>query len=290
MATQTITDFDILRVGQKEYLTIFVRDPLTNELTDVVASSTFSLINISDDSTEEAGTFTAGGGALINHAGTGIYQYEMDTSTYSAEYLAAFRCVLSGEVQNNNIFVKSVSARHFAYAAQLRAQVDKARKSVADDIENMDRSSFEPSVKFYLGVDDKHLIFHLERGVQIINVIPPYTNFTVDNFMFDQNGTVLIDAATISYLISQGIFSIDTDVDNYSIGGNSFVINHYAKISGFLQAMMARFDKNLISFKQQFRSQGIVTFQWMPGGVRSARMLNAMPSGFWSRLLSSGFV
>lgn len=290
MATQTITDFDILRTGQTEYLTVFVRDPLTNELTDVAATSTFSLINISDDSTEVSGTFTAGGGTIVTHAGTGIYQYPLNTSTYSAEYLAAFRCVLSGEVHNNNIFVKSVSARHFAYAAQLRAQVDKAKKSVADDIENMDRSNFEPSVKFYLGVDDKHLIFHLERGVQIINVIPPYTNFTVDSFPFDQNGTVLIDAATISYLIAQGIFSIDTDVDNYSIGGNSFVINHYTKISGFLQSMMTRFDGNLIRFKQQFRSNGIVTFQWMPGGVRSARMLSAQPAGFWSRMLSSTYI
>jgi hypothetical protein len=287
---QTITDFDILRTGQTEYLTIFVRDPLTNALTDVAARSTFSLINISDDSTEDAGAFTASGSPKITHAGTGIYQYQLNTSTYDEEYLAAFRCVLSGEVQNNNLFVKSVSARHFAYAAQLRAQVDKAKKSIADDIENMDRSSFEPSVKFYLGVDDKHLIFHLERGVQIINIIPPYTNFTIDDFPFDQNGTVLIDAATISYLIAQGIFSIDTDVDSYSIGGNSFVINHYTKISGFLQAMMSRFDAMLIKFKQQFRSQGIVTFQWMPGGVRSARMLNAMPSGFWSRMLSSSYV
>jgi hypothetical protein len=289
MATQTITDFDILRTGQTEYLTIFVRDPLTNELTDVAAASTFSLINISDDATEASDTFTAGGGTVINHAGTGIYQYQMDTATYTAEYLAAFRCVLAGEVQGNNIFVKSVTSRHFAYAAQLRLQVDKARKSISDDIENMDRSAFEPSVKFYLGLDDKHLIFYLERGIQIINIIPPYTNFTVDDFPFAQNGTVLIDAATIAYLISQGIFSIDTDY-NYSLGGNSLVIDHFSKISSFLQAMMARFDQNLMKFKQQFRSQGIVTFQWMPGGVRSARMLNAMPSSFWSRMLSSTFV
>jgi hypothetical protein len=290
MATQTVTDFDILRTGQTEYLTIFVRDPLTNDLTDVAASSTFTLINISDDSTEVTDTFTAGGGTLVHHAGTGIYQYALDTSAYNAEYLAAFRCVLAGEVQANNIFVKSVTSRHFAYAAQLRIQVDKARKSVADDIENMDRSNFEPSVKFYLGVDDRHLIFHLERGVQIINIIPPYTNFTVDNFSFAQNGTVLIDAATISYLISQGVFSIDTDVDSYSLGGNAFVINHFSKISGFLQMLMTRFDQNLVKFKQQFRSSGVVTFTWQPGGVRSARMLNSLPGGFWSRLLSSGYV
>ncbi len=290
MATQNITDFDILRIGQKEYLTVFVRDPLTNDLTDVAATSNFSLIDISDDSTAASGTFGPSGGTLINHAGTGIYQFELDTSTYDAEYLAAFRCVLAGEVHNNNIFVKSVSARHFAYAAQLRLQVDKARKSISDDIENMDRSTFEPAVKLLFGYDDKHLIYYLERGAQFVNIIPPYTSFTIDSFPFAQNGSVLIEAGVIAALESQGIFAIDTDVDPYSVGGVSFQIQHFTKISGFLQTLMTRFDQNLVKFKQQFRAQPMVTFQWMPGGVRSARMLNAQPSGYWSRLLSSAYV
>ncbi len=166
MATQTITDFEVLRKNQAELLTVFVRDPLTQELADVVAPSTFTLIDISDDSSVVTDTFAVTGDALISHPGTGIYQYNLNTATYNREYLAAFRCVMGGEVLNNNIFVKSVSSRHFAYAAQLRAQVDKARKSIADDIENMDRSDNEPSVKFFLGVDDKHLVFHLERGAR----------------------------------------------------------------------------------------------------------------------------
>jgi hypothetical protein len=290
MATQTFTDFEILRKNQTEYLTVFVRDPLTNELADVAAPSTFTLINIADDSAVVTDTFAVTGDSIIVHPGTGIYQYSLDTATYNREYLAAFRCVMGGEVLNNNIFVKAVSSRHFAYAAQLRVQVDKARKSISDDIENMERSDNEPSVKFFLGSDDKHLIYHLERGIQIINIIPPYTNFTVDSFPFEQNGTVLIDAATISYLISQGIFSIDTEF-NYSLGGNQFVIEHYGKLSGMLQMLTTRFDQNLTKFKQQFRAPCFVTFQWMPGGVRSARMLSAMQgTGFWSRMLSSTYV
>jgi len=289
MATQTVTDFDILRTGQTEYLTIFVRDPLTNELTDVVANSTFTLINIADDSTAATSTFTASGGTLVHHAGTGIYQYALNTSTFSAEYLAAFRCVLAGEVQANNIFVKSVTSRHFAYAAQLRLQVDKARKSVADDIENMDRSNFEPSVKFFYGYNDSHMIYYLERGMQFINIIPPYTNFTIDTFPFAQNGSILIEAAVIAALESQALFAVDTDYV-YSLGGNQLTVDHFTKLSGFLTGLFARFDKSLISFKQQFRSKGIITFQWMPGGVRSARMLSAMPPGFFSRMLSSGYI
>jgi hypothetical protein len=290
MATQTITDFDVLRTGQTEYITIFVRDPVTNDLTDVAATSTFTLINISDDTTVATSTFSPSGSPSIVHAGTGIYQYELDTSTFSGEYLAAFRCVLAGEVHNNNIFVKSVSSRHFAYAAQLRVQVDKARKSVADDIENMDRSNFSPAVKLFYGYDDKHLIYYLERGVQVINIVPPYTAFNIDSFPFDQNGTVLIEAGVIAALESQGIFAIDTDVDPYSVGGVSFQIQHFAKLSSFMQQLVTRFDANLVKFKQKFRSSGTVIVQWMPGGVRSARMLSTMPGGFWSRMLSSTYV
>jgi hypothetical protein len=100
---------------------------------------------------------------------------------------------------------------------------------------------------------------------------------------------ILTDAAVIAALESQGIFAIDTDY-NYSLGGNSLVIDHWGKISGLLGTLISRFDSNVIKFKQQFRSKGMVMFQWMPGGVRAARQLSAMPSGFWSRMLSSAFV
>jgi hypothetical protein len=286
---QTITDFDVLRDGQTELLTMFVRDPKTEELTDVVGTSTFNLINIEDDSTEVTTTFTTDGGTLIDHPSPGVYQYSFNTSTYPDEYLASFRCVLEGEVITNNIFVKSEPARMFARAAALRVQVDKARKSVSDDIENMDKDEFEPAVRLFYGYDDKHLIYYLERGAQMINLVPPYTAFTPITFPWAAYGFVLTDAAVIAALESQGIFAIDTDY-NYSLGGNSLVVDHFGKISTLLSTLLTRFDANLTKFKQQFRSKGMVMFQWMPGGVRAARQLSAMPSGFWSRMLSSAFV
>jgi len=285
---QSITDFDVFRTGQTEYLTVFIKDPNTGMLVDVYGTSTFTLIDISNDSTVVTATFGASGGTSIEHPATGVYQYEFNASTYPGEYLAAFRCVLQGEVINQNIFIKSEPAALFARAAALRVQIDKARKSINDTIDNMDTTSNEPSVRLFYGYDDKHLIYYIERGIQFINAVPPYTALSPMSFPWGQYGMVATDAAVIAALESQGIFAIDTDY-NYSLGGNSLVIDHFGKISQYLSTVTTRFDAYLMKFKQQYRSKGIVMFQWMPGGVRAARQLSAMPSGFWSRMLSSSF-
>jgi hypothetical protein len=284
----SFTDFTVLRTGQTEALPFFIRDPNTDALIDVVGTSNFKLIDIADDSTKVNQNFPTAGSGAISRASTGVYQYNMNTSTYSEEYLATMRCVLTNEVIDRNIFVKSVPARQFAYAAALRVQVDKSRKSISDHIQNMDKPTGEPSLQFFYGYSDAHLIFYLERGVQIINAFPPYTGLTVDTFPFTQYGSLLIDAATIAALESQGIFAIDTDY-NYSLGGNSLVIDHFTKLSSMIQALLNRFNMLVVKFKQQYRSKGLVLFQWLPGGVRAARTLNALPSGFWSRLLSAAY-
>lgn len=288
----SITDFEVLKHGSKELLSIFVKDPATELLTDVVGTSggsQFTLININGDTTEVTQAFGGSGGGVVQHPSVGVYQYELDTATYDGEYLAAFRCVLPGEVLNNNIFVKNVKSKVFAYAAQLRAQVDKAQKSVFDMVENMDKPDFQPAIPLLFGVTDKCLIYYLERSCQLINMIPPYTSLTVETFPFNQYGTILIDGAIIAYLEAQGIFSIDTDY-NYSLGGNSLVIDHFTKINSFLGTLLERFDKNAVRFKQQYRAKGAIMFQFMPGGVRSARQLSALSgTGFWSRLLSTSF-
>lgn len=286
---QSFTDFDVLRAGVTENIVIFVRDPKTEELVDVNGTSTFNLIDIADDTVKVTGTFGPDGGANISHLATGTYAYSLDTSTYEDEYLAAFSCTLAGEVINQNVFVKTAPSKVFARAAALRVQVDKARKSISDDIENMDRADNDPAVRFFFGYDDKHLIYYLERGVQYVNLVPPYTALNVITFPWSQYGSVLTDGAVIAALESQGIFAIDTDY-NYSLGANSLVIDHFGKISQLLGTLLTRFDANLKMFKQQYRSKGTITFQWMPGGVRAARQLSAMPSGFWSRMLSSAFV
>ena len=290
---QSVTDFEIVVANQTEPIDTLVKDSITGDLTNVSSArnSSFRLVNVAGDVLEDSGTFRAAGSAKMVRTDTGIYSYSFDAATYTGNYVLFVNCVLENETVRNNMYVKSASARHFAYASQLRLQVDKARKSVKDEIANMDRSSsnFNPAIQFFFGYDDKHMLFYLERGVQYLNVIPPYTGMTVDTFPFSQYGSILIDAATIAALESQGIFAIDTDY-SYSLGGNSLVIDHFTKLSSMVSSILGRFSKTAISWKQQYRSQGLVIFQWMPGGVRAARQLNAMPSGWWSRMLSSVYI
>jgi hypothetical protein len=290
---QSVTDFEIVVANQTEPIDIMVTDTITEEHINVVSNrdSSFRLVNIADDSLEDSGTFRAAGSAAMVRVDTGIYQYSFDASTYDGNYVLFVTCALENGTVRNNMYVKSASARQFAYASQLRLQVDKARKSVRDEIANMDRSAanFDPAIQFFYGYGDKHMLFYLERGVQYLNAISPYTGLTVDTFPFSQYGSILIDAATIAALESQAIFAIDTDF-SYSLGGNSLVIDHFTKLSSMVSAILGRFTKTAISWKQQYRSQGLVMFQWMPGGVRAARQLNSMPSGWWSRMLSSVYI
>jgi len=285
----SFTDFEILISGSTGDLKIFLRDPLTEDLTDVVAPSTFQLIDLATNTVEVSDTFTAAGGTAVNRVSEGVYTYALNTTTYDGEYLALFDCVLNGKTSKNNIFVKSVSARQFSYAARLRATVDKARKSVSDHIENMDQDDFDPAVELFFGYDDKHLIYYLERAVQMINAVPPTTGLDLDSYPFDQYGDLLLTAATIASLEAQTILSIDTDY-NYSLGGNAFVIDHYSKLSSFITGhLMNKLNTMLINFKSIYRRSGTVMSQLQPGGFRTARLLNALPSGFWSRMLSSVF-
>ena len=284
------TDWEIITRGQTEAIDIYVKDPRTQELTDVANESLFYLIDImGSDDTVLTLTFGPSGSPEIQHLSTGTYRYNFDSSVYTREYIADFKCSLESQSIHTRFFVKSASARCYKYAAHLRAQVDKARKTVSDEVENMDRvGPNQPSMQFFFGYDDKHLILYLERGLQFINAIPPFTALTLDTFPFRQYGGVLIDAGTIAALEAQGIFAIDTDF-SYAYGGNSFVIEHFGKLNTALSTLTARFDTMLVKFKAQYRSKGLVMFQFMPGGVRAQRQLNAMPSGWWSRMLSTAY-
>jgi len=279
-------DYEVVHKNQTEPISIRVRNTLTEDLEDVTGTSSFSLINLSGDATEDSGTFGAAGSVKMVRAAEGIYNYSFNAETYPYEYILSVKCVLENENINQDVYIKSASAKNFAYAAQLRSIVDKSRKSVSDDIVNMDRDDNQPSLQFFYGYDSKQLIYYLERGLQFLNAIPPYTGLAIDTFPFSQYGSILLDAATIAALEAQGIFAIDTDF-NYGLGGNSLVIDHYSKLSGMISQILARFQKTAISWKQQYRSKGLVMYQFMPGGVRAMRQLNSMPSGFWSRLLSA---
>jgi hypothetical protein len=280
------TSFDIIQKGQVEPVTLYVRDTLTGDLTDVYATSDWHLVKIDTDTVEVSGSFGPTGSVEVQKISTGIYRYYFDAAKYPYEYILSFHLTMANGMTGQKIFLKSASAKVCAYAAQLRLQIDKSQKSIKDDIENEDQLDFTPPVPLFYGHGLSHMVLYLERGCQLLNVIPPYTGFTVDSYPFQWYGSVLIDAATIYALEAQGVFAIDTDY-NYSLGSNSLVIDHFGKLSAHLQYLLARFQKESVGFKQLYRTKGGILFQFLPGGIRSSRMLNSLPGGFWSRLLSS---
>lgn len=288
MSSNSLTEFEIFRQNTSEALTVFLKDARTGQMVDVAAPSNFSLIDINDnDNVVVSDVFSSSGGTYVTRAGPGIYQFPFNTATYTGEYLAVFSCILTGDKQDRNIYVKSVPAKQFAYAAQLRNIVDKARKSIIDYIANMDRPT-EPPIELQYGYKDGMLIYYLERGLQFINVVSPVTQLDLNIFPFAAYGSILLDAATIAALEAQGIFAIDTDFD-YSLGGNSLVIDHFTKLSQFVSELLSRFKEQVSAFKKNYMVKGLVLYQFMPGGIRDLRYLSTMPSGFWSRLFSTSF-
>lgn len=283
----SITDFNIFRTGETGQLTFFVRDPANNELADVYSDSKFELVKIFDDSILISETFGPSGSTHVQHKSRGVYQVDINTVIYPYEYLAACSCVMPGEVVGYNTFFKSVKSRQFKYAAMLRGQVDKSQKTMVDYLPNIEREGEAP-LKIFWGYADANMIFYLERGMQYINAVPPYTYMGVDDFPFNTNGAILIDAATIAALEAQGVFSIDTDYE-YSLGGNSMTIDHYTKLSGMVASIVERFQKEVLPFKNQFLTKGFLLHQFLPGGVRDMRFLSSLPSGFWSRMLSGSW-
>lgn len=283
----SFVEYEVVHADQIEPVTFYTRDTLTNDLTDPISGS-WTLFKIADNSIADTGTFGPSGGDSITRVEEGIYNFSFDAATYQYEYDLAIKYIMTNETVAQDIFIKPLSSKYFAYAAHLSNQVDKARKSVKDEIENMDKSSanYNPSVQFFYGYSMKHYAFYLERGCQYLNALPPYTSLTVDNFPFDYYGSILIDAATIAALESQGIFAIDTDY-SYSLGGNSLVIDHFTKLSSFVQQILNRFQSIALSWKQRYRSKGAVIWQFTPGGMRTARLYGVLPAGYWSRVLSA---
>ena len=283
----SFVEYEVVHSEQIEPITFYVRDTITNDLIDPISGS-WSLIRIDTDAAVDTGTFGPSGGTGITRVEEGIYNFSFDAATYPYEYDLSLKYILQNETVAQDIFIKPISSKYYAYAARLSNQVDKARKSIKDEIENIDRSSanYNPSIQFFYGYSMKHYAFYLERGCQYLNAIPPYTSLTVDSFPFTHHGAILIDAATIAALESQGVFAIDTDY-SYSLGGNSLVIDHYTKLSGFTQQILNRFQTIVLSWKQQFRATGNIIWQFTPGGMRTARLYGVLPSGYWSRVLSA---
>jgi len=166
--------------------------------------------------------------------------------------------------------VKVLDPRVLAYLPSFRLQIDKAVKIV------------EEATNLFGGYSDAQLLMYLEGGLNVINLYQPNTNILLENYPFKTHGQLLIDTATLVALQSQTLFSIDTDLVNYSDQGYSFSINHQQPLQSFLSFLQQRLDRLVPLFKLNFATMGSIHIQ---AGVsfRLLQLLSAAPSGILFR-------
>lgn len=143
----------------------------------------------------------------------------------------------------------------------LRNQLDKAQKDL----------------NTVIGYNDVQSYMYLKGGITEINVRPPLTDFTFMSYPWTKYQQLALDTATFVGLQAQGMLAIDTDA-NYSMQGNSFTIDHWSKISGFLSLLQNRINQNLKFLKINYITTGSVKVERGPG-YRQASLFSASPTG-----------
>ncbi len=169
--------------------------------------------------------------------------------------------------------VKVASPHAFAILPYFRTEIDKALKSVNQDMART-------------GYTDAQLMGYLALAVTEINAYQPITNLSLESFPTRDFMMILIWAATLIALISQGLFAVDTDIE-YSDRGASFRLDHAGKLQSYIQMVTSRLEARLPAFKLQYASVGTVKYE-IGANYRISQLLNAAPEGslfrgIWSK-------
>jgi hypothetical protein len=233
----------------------------TEKVSDIWPAPAIRLVNVSP------GKFYVDiGNQLINTETDAPYRWVFD---WRIQMVAGGGYTHS--IQNVNII--SVRTAHFL--PDLRLLIDKSRKLTS------------ANEGCYLGYSDSMLVSFLEGGLQTINAYQPSLTMTLENYPLEYK-QILIDSALITGVMSQQLYAIDTDINNYSDQGTAFVITHQAQLAGFLNQVTARLDRLIPQMKLQLISPGAVHTQMGPS-FRLQTLISASPQGslfrgiyFWS--------
>ena len=189
--------------------------------------------------------------------------YFIDYSPQSAgEYMFewSYQDISGGETFYAQSYLYSLDTIVWNLFPALKNQIDKAQKDTG-----------------IFGFTDVNIYTYLKSAISDINRVSPMTSFTLSSYPYNPFSQVLIDMATFYSLYSQGMCAIDTD-SNYSLQGNSFTIDHWSKISGFLSFLNGRINEQLKQMKWNYMAQTGIALQRGPG-FRSIQLWNSSPSG-----------
>jgi len=150
----------------------------------------------------------------------------------------------------------------YDYFPRLRNQIDKA---------------FKLTTCGRVGYTEANLYYYLQGGIDEINKFPPVTNFTLETFP-KVYGQLLIDSATIVSLVSQSLFSVDTDSLAFSDQGFSFTTDHFSRLQSMLTMMITQVGNQLKMLKMEYSQIAGVVLQIVPN-YPFATVLKTSPRG-----------
>lgn len=240
----------------------------------------------------ESNTLISSDPTLLNKIAPGIFEFKYIKRDFEGFYelflVIKTQLPEEGDFFYNQLF-KPITPIMSREIISLRNQIDKALKSIGKSIDEFyapeDYSASEAVNRIEedlpIGYSDAHCLLYLELGLTMINIVPPYTAWTLNDFPFAVAGSLLIDGATIVALESQGLFAVDTDFD-YSLGGKSITVRHADGISTFLRDIAERFNTNVRRLKSLYRTKGTIMVQ-IPFGWGFGRFLSVVPTGWFAR-------
>ena len=276
-------DLMLFRVGCREKIRVTTADPLEGPTVplglteDDDEAGRIEIIDQANLALNDV-SFGEDGGGKVRKIRAGVYEYDFGSDQPGVwASLYRFR-VGKGDAERvvrKQHLIRCTSHRYLFLIPRLRAMIDKSRKRVSTVLRTGRELRF--------GYTDAMLSVYLDLGVGLINTVPPITGFQVETFPNDPaSESLLIYAGLIVGLESQGVYSIDTDV-NYNFGGNSLTVDHLSKVAQFLGLpFLANYKELLVGWKQQFRAGGIALVQ-MQYSYSLGRLFTAVPSGWFTR-------
>jgi hypothetical protein len=174
--------------------------------------------------------------------------------------------VTAEEVYRTQV-VEVVSPRILSLLPSLRLLIDKTVKP------NL------PEKYCFIGYTDGMLILFLKLGLAKINEYEPYPVWGhIDHFPIELYSNILLRAALFQGITSQTLFSIDTDVPQFSDSGHSFVLQHATPLAAFLDRLRDELDKSVPNLKRKFVNSGTISVE-MRMDLAFSMMLASAPYG-----------
>jgi len=160
----------------------------------------------------------------------------------------------------------------YDYFPRLRNQIDKA---------------FKLTTCGRVGYTEANLYYYLQGGIDEINKFPPVTSFTLENFP-KVYGQLLIDSATIVSLVSQSLFSVDTDSMSFADQGFSFTTDHFSRLQSMLSMMITQVGNQLKMLKMEYSQIAGVVLQIVPNYPFNVVLKTSPRGALFRNLFASG--